>query len=149
MSTADETSSSTPGGTLPEIPTEKDALERDIEQTRAQLADTVEALAHKADVKAQVKEKSTELKEHAKEAVGHAKERTAELAGQAKDKTAELAGHAKTTAGSVGHSVSHAAPDFSGGPKQAAQRPQNQQIAAVAVAGFLAALVWFLRRRRS
>jgi ElaB/YqjD/DUF883 family membrane-anchored ribosome-binding protein len=37
-------------------------LRRDIEETRSELGDTVEALAHKADVKAQVSEKADEQK---------------------------------------------------------------------------------------
>lgn len=46
-----------------EIPEDRDELERQIEQTRAELADTVEALAHKADVKARAQDRLTELRE--------------------------------------------------------------------------------------
>ncbi|WP_280336919.1 DUF3618 domain-containing protein, partial [Nocardia wallacei] len=38
-------------------PTEPDAIRRDIERTRAELGETVDALAHKGDVSARAKEK--------------------------------------------------------------------------------------------
>lgn len=41
----------------------EDELRQDIERTRAQLGDTVEALAHKADVPARVKDKVHDTKE--------------------------------------------------------------------------------------
>jgi ElaB/YqjD/DUF883 family membrane-anchored ribosome-binding protein len=43
-------------------------IKRDIEQTREELGDTVEALAEKADVKAQARQKVEEIKEKAKAA---------------------------------------------------------------------------------
>jgi ElaB/YqjD/DUF883 family membrane-anchored ribosome-binding protein len=43
-------------------------IKRDIEQTRDELGDTVEALAEKADVKAQAKQRVDELKAKAKAA---------------------------------------------------------------------------------
>ena len=46
------------------IPTEREALIEQIEETREELGATVEALAHKADVKAQVHEKVEQRKEH-------------------------------------------------------------------------------------
>jgi hypothetical protein len=46
-----------------EIPSEREALLEQIEETREELGATVEALAHKADVKAQVHDKVEERKE--------------------------------------------------------------------------------------
>jgi ribosome-binding protein aMBF1 (putative translation factor) len=46
-----------------DIPSEREALLEQIEETREELGATVEALAHKADVKAQVHEKVEEGKE--------------------------------------------------------------------------------------
>jgi ElaB/YqjD/DUF883 family membrane-anchored ribosome-binding protein len=43
-------------------PREPEAIQREIEQTREDLGDTVEALAHKTDVKAQAKQKLDETK---------------------------------------------------------------------------------------
>jgi ElaB/YqjD/DUF883 family membrane-anchored ribosome-binding protein len=49
-------------------------LREDIEQTRRELGDTVEALAYKADVKARVKDKVEATKESAAEKLGKARE---------------------------------------------------------------------------
>jgi len=46
-----------------DLPDDPDALRREIEHTRRDLGDTVEALAQKADVKSQVKERVEERKE--------------------------------------------------------------------------------------
>jgi ElaB/YqjD/DUF883 family membrane-anchored ribosome-binding protein len=61
-----------------------DQLRREIQETRGELGDTVEALAHKADVKAQVAEKTEERKsalrerqERLKGTVSGARERVA------------------------------------------------------------------------
>jgi ribosome-binding protein aMBF1 (putative translation factor) len=49
--------------------TEREVLEQEIEATREELGATVEALAHKADVKAQVHEKVEETKAQVQEKV--------------------------------------------------------------------------------
>jgi ribosome-binding protein aMBF1 (putative translation factor) len=56
-------------GAAEQVPSEREALLEEIEETREELGATVEALAHKADVKAQVQEKVEEGKEqiHRKE----------------------------------------------------------------------------------
>jgi ribosome-binding protein aMBF1 (putative translation factor) len=46
-----------------DTPSEREALLEQIEETREELGATVEALAHKADIKAQVHEKVEERKE--------------------------------------------------------------------------------------
>ena len=48
----------------PPPPSEREALLEQIEETREELGATVEALAHKADIKAQVHERVEERKEH-------------------------------------------------------------------------------------
>jgi uncharacterized protein (TIGR03382 family) len=65
--------------------TEQDTeqLRREIERTRAELGATVEALAHKTDVKAQAREKAELAKQQARE--------KAELAKQQAREKAELA----------------------------------------------------------
>jgi ElaB/YqjD/DUF883 family membrane-anchored ribosome-binding protein len=57
-----------------------DEIRQDIEETRAELGDTVEALAAKADVKAQAKERVAEVKENAKDGVESVKESIREAA---------------------------------------------------------------------
>lgn len=59
-------------------------IERDIERTREQLGDTVEALAAKTDVKAQAKAKVDEVK-------GRVQEKADELKGKAQSTTPESA----------------------------------------------------------
>lgn len=51
-------------GAPPHVTSEREALLEQIEETREELGATVEALAHKADIKAQVHEKVEERKEH-------------------------------------------------------------------------------------
>lgn len=62
-----------------------DEIRAEIEQTREELGDTVEALAAKTDVKAQVKERVEEVKTDAAQ-------RKDELLGRAKDAVPESAG---------------------------------------------------------
>jgi ribosome-binding protein aMBF1 (putative translation factor) len=50
-------------GAAQDPPSEREALLEQIEETREELGATVEALAHKADIKAQVHEKVEERKE--------------------------------------------------------------------------------------
>lgn len=67
MSASEEQDRVLPGqenGAPDHIPSEREALLEQIEETREELGATVEALAHKADIKAQVHEKVEERKEH-------------------------------------------------------------------------------------
>jgi ElaB/YqjD/DUF883 family membrane-anchored ribosome-binding protein len=66
-------------------------IQREIDQTREQLGDTVEALAHKADVKAQAKQKL----EDTKVTVSHKRE---QLLGKARDSTPDSVGSAAAQA---------------------------------------------------
>jgi hypothetical protein len=63
------------GGNGRPIPTDPDELRRDIAETRERLGDTVEALSHKVDVKAQARERFAAGKESARESAGEARER--------------------------------------------------------------------------
>lgn len=55
-------------------------IEADIEQTRAELGETVEALTAKMDVKERAREKVDETKERARDKVDATKQRVAETA---------------------------------------------------------------------
>ena len=57
-------SASEHGQTDGDTPSERDALLEQIEETREELGATVEALAQKADIKAQLHDKVEERKEH-------------------------------------------------------------------------------------
>ena len=62
-----------------------DEIEADIAETRERLAESVDALAAKVDVKAQAKEKVGEAKAQAKEKVDEAAARAKDKTGQAKE----------------------------------------------------------------
>ncbi|MFE5402693.1 DUF3618 domain-containing protein [Streptomyces sp. NPDC056580] len=66
-----------------------DELREQVENTRRELGDTVEALAAKADVKARTKEKAAEVKDQAAVKAGELKERAALKAGQARAAAAQ------------------------------------------------------------
>ena len=70
-------------------------IERDIEATRADLGDTVEALAEKTDVKAQAQKQADEVKAQAQEKVAAAKTKVTEtrddLLGKAQEASPETA----------------------------------------------------------
>ena len=55
---------------MSENESEQEELRREIERTRAELGETVEALSHKADVKAQAREKVDEAKSQAERSQG-------------------------------------------------------------------------------
>nr|WP_090343947.1 DUF3618 domain-containing protein [Mycolicibacterium malmesburyense]CRL75172.1 hypothetical protein CPGR_03455 [Mycolicibacterium malmesburyense] len=57
-----------------------DDIQADIEQTRHELGETVEALQAKMDVKTRAKEKVDETKEHARDKAAETKERVVERA---------------------------------------------------------------------
>ncbi len=64
------------------IPTEPDELRRDIEQTRAELGETIEALAAKADVKARAHEAVEEARERVQSAAHNAMDTVAYQVGR-------------------------------------------------------------------
>lgn len=99
---------------------EQEELRREIERTRAELGETVEALSHKADVKAQAREK-----------VEHAKAQ----AQQAKAQAMERVEHAKSQAGEGAQNMQ----------SQARERPAVPLAVGIGVA--IVAL-WLIRRRR-
>jgi chromosome segregation ATPase len=73
-------------------PTEDpEVLREQIEQTRDELGDTVEALAQKADVKAQARARIDEGKEHLRDYGQQAQAQAAQATEQAKERPAILA----------------------------------------------------------
>lgn len=69
-------------------PADPAALRRDIEEVRSEMADTVNALANKLDVKGRVQDKAQELK-------AQATEKVREVRAQAPEKAKQLAGAAR------------------------------------------------------
>lgn len=66
------------------------SIEADLEETRERLAETVDALGAKLDVKTRASEKVTELREDAKVRTADAKVRATEVKAQATEKVTEL-----------------------------------------------------------
>jgi ElaB/YqjD/DUF883 family membrane-anchored ribosome-binding protein len=115
------TTNGTPQG-KPDVQT----LRADIEQTRAELGETVQALAAKADVKAR-----------AKEQVEYTKQRV-------RDQVALATGRAKETATHYGHTVAEQAQ----GTSERVKRNPVPVAAVAAAAVALVAILVVIRRRR-
>jgi ElaB/YqjD/DUF883 family membrane-anchored ribosome-binding protein len=103
-------------------------LRREIEETRAELGDTVEALTHKADVKARAGEKLDERKQAVRAKADELKQKAEEVKGR----------------------TSHATPNevksaASGAVTTARDRPEIPAVAAALLFGLL--LGWLLGRR--
>jgi hypothetical protein len=117
-------------------PRDADELRAEIEQTRADLGDTVEALSAKADVKARVKDS---LKQGAAKATAKAKETAATVSAQAT--TAAVQGRAKV-AGRAAMVRDQAADN------PTARRGLPIGAIALAAAGILVAVLVIRSRRR-
>jgi ElaB/YqjD/DUF883 family membrane-anchored ribosome-binding protein len=117
-----------------------DRIRREIEQTRAEMSETVDALGYKADVKERAKESLQEKRDSAKESVMGA--------GQAvKDKLVGAKDSVSDTTGSATSRVSDATPDREQIKRQARQakglaqeNPLGLAIGSIAV-GFIAGLL--------
>lgn len=75
----------------PDEPTDPDQLRGEIADAREELGETVEALAAKADVKAQAKEKVEEQKAQLKDRQQQTQQKVTEAAGQLKENPSPLA----------------------------------------------------------
>jgi hypothetical protein len=128
-----------------------DDIRREIEETRARMGETVDALGYKADVKARARDSITDTKERVVESVTNVKDRVvgsiAGTAGSARDSVSGAAGSVSGAAGSVASSVGDAIPDgqqMRAGAQRAAgvaqENPLGLAIGAVA-AGFLAGML--------
>jgi hypothetical protein len=124
-----------------------DDVRADIERTRQQLGETVEALAAKADVKARARQKVTEAREQAAGRVTRLRKQAAGRAGQA----AGLAGHATSRAGQAaglaGQATARAgqATARAGQATAAGRRDNRAALAAAAAAvgfSFIAVMLW-------
>ncbi len=153
--------------TKPSVPDDPEQLRQDIERTREQLGETVEALVAKTDVKAQAKEKVGQLTDRVKGSTTQAKEqataKVAQARSQLSDKTAGVKQAATTNgapakeqlqarATAVGGKVRDVTPE----PVQRAARhaaartsPRQASIAAVAAGVALLGFILIRRRRRS
>lgn len=128
-----------------------DDIRREIEDTRARMGETVDALGYKADVKARAKESIVDKKERVVESVTNVRDRVvgsiAGTAESARDGVAGAAGSVSGAAGNVASSVSDMTPDAQQ-MRRAAKRsagvaqenPLGLAVGAIA-AGFLAGML--------
>jgi hypothetical protein len=137
-----------------------DELRDQIDHTRDELAQTVEALAAKADVKGRTKDKAAELsaqaKERAAELSAQAKERAATAAAQAKERAATAAAQAKERAAVVAAQArqtaqhgSHVAQEKTGTAREKLPTTVRDQPVILLAAGGLGLIVllsWLARR---
>ncbi len=103
------------------------ALRAEIQQTRADLGETVQALAAKADVKARARDQVTQTRQRLLEQAAFATGRLREVAGQATANVKDAAGQTASVSEDAAHDV--------------AVRVRNNQIPVVLIAAGLAAVV--------
>lgn len=115
-----------------------EAIRRDIEQTREELAETAAALAERADVKARAHEKLDETRARITGKVDEAKARVTGGAGAAREKAA----------GATPESVQHGAQSAS---QQAARWVEANPLTAAVLAGFAGGTLvgWLVGHRRT
>jgi Protein of unknown function (DUF3618) len=149
MSAADSGSSTSPGAGTPG-PDDQAALVEDINRTRAELGDTVEALVAKVDVKAQAKQRVAEASTQAKEKLQTMKQglagQASQLTGKAEQTRQAAAANGKTVlgAGAAGRQT------VQRGAQRAAQAVGRHRIPVAAAAATAAAVLvgWLVVRRR-
>jgi ElaB/YqjD/DUF883 family membrane-anchored ribosome-binding protein len=77
-------------------------IQAEIRETREELGDTVEALAHKTDVKARAKDKAETVKESVKERAGSMKAASPSGVGAAADQATQAARNNPIAAAAIG-----------------------------------------------
>jgi cell division septum initiation protein DivIVA len=126
------------GGTPDPVPDDPQALREEIQQTRKDLGDTVEALAAKADVRARTREKAADVK-------AQAKDKAAETADRVQAKASEL----KEQAAAVAQKVTEATPEPARqAAAQAASTVRQWRGPILAAAAFVLLAGWRRGRKR-
>jgi len=130
-------------GAQPAVPDDPEQLRQEIERTREQLGETVEALVAKTDVKARARERANQLSERLKGTTAQVKEQAAARAEQARSqlagKTADAKNAAVQTSGTTRNqlqaratAVGGAVRDKTPEPVQRAAQQVTQRASAVA-----------------
>ena len=115
-------------------------IRSDIEQTREELGDTVEALAAKTDVKAQAHAKIEDAKQQAKAKLDEAKQRVESVVGHRSSDGAEPAvANGAAAAGSP--TANDIAEKARAGAQRAQQTAADNPVPAAAVGGFVGGLI--------
>jgi hypothetical protein len=123
-------------------PVDRQELVADIERTRRELGDTVEALVAKLDVKSRTRDRATEVKEQVTGKAGEVMRMVHGTGGQ-------LKGQAVGTAGRIGARVRQVRPQPARrAVVRAGREAQQRRVPLVAAAAALAVLGGWLVRRR-
>jgi hypothetical protein len=133
-----------PADTGPEpLPPAEAAVARDVQATREELGQTVEALAARADVKARAREKARDVS-------GRLRVKTADAARSARSAAGPVASRVKDRASAGAGSVRLAMPEPArqAASRAAAAAKDKRAAVAVAGAGLLLGCWLVLRRRR-
>jgi ABC-type transporter Mla subunit MlaD len=126
-------------------PDTPDALRAEIASTRADLGDTIEALAAKTDVKARAKDAVGDLADQAKATVGDVRNQALGMVATATDRVSDAA---TTVADQVRSNAADVRESLADGDVLGAAR-KPLPIAGLAVAAALVGLVIYLIRRRN
>jgi len=128
-------------------PPEVEVLRDEIRQTRAELGETVQALAAKADVKARAKESVEQTKQRVRQS---AVEATEKLRGQATQATGKLRGQATQATGKLRGQATNAVHTAVASAEDASQRARKNPVpwASVAAAGVAIVVVLLVIRGR-
>jgi hypothetical protein len=146
----------------PAPPADPDQLRQDIERTREELGETVEALIAKADVKARTRERVGEISERLRGATTQAREQATARVGQARTQivgrsadakhaaagTAVPADQLQARAAAVGQTIRGVTPDPVQKAAARAMATASQRRVMVAAAAVGAAVVGFMLIRR-
>jgi gas vesicle protein len=117
-----------------------DRIRREIEQTRAEMSETVDALSYRADVKTRAKESLQEKRDSAKESVMGATQTVKEKLVGAKDSVADTAGGATSRVGDATPDREQVAQQARRAKGLAQENPLGLAIGSIAV-GFIAGLL--------
>jgi 23S rRNA maturation mini-RNase III len=128
------------------VPTESSALQDEIEQTRADLGDTVEALTTKINVTARTKDAMARIRSQAKTTVRHASARAGDhvrtALNQARKATTERGQNAQTQTIALRRAMRN-------NNLAATVAKPKPIVAIVGAAALIAAAIWLRRRRQS
>jgi hypothetical protein len=150
------------GEARPAPPADPEQLRQEIERTREELGETVEALIAKADVKARTRERVGEISERLREATTQAREQATARVGQARTQivgrsadakhaaagTSVPTGQLQARAAAVGKTIRDVTPDPVQKAAQRAMATASQRRMAVVAAAVGVAVVGFVLIRR-
>ncbi len=138
MSAEEPTDAARTGAAHPAAPADREALTVEIERTREELGNTVEALVAKTDVKARARDKVAQVSGR----LADAKQQVAATAGPVREQVTSQAAKATAT-------VRQSAPEpVQRAARRAAQEAGRRRVPLAVTAGVALVAGWLLLRRR-